>query len=322
MAAGLHLLSHLQNIARQSLNTTADLISCFASFSDKRDPWISAEAFDEASLLLNKYTTDDLRNPKVFQKTIADMLQTIIKPLFAKSKNPSITQQGRKAINPLPTMSEPIGFEVEGKPWKFRAPYVVTVFGWVLDHMDVRMTRFWPSNNHPVLINVQATMIETNWPLVIPPLLALVDDGSTHYKVRGCEGLTRFLNTVPAGLLERTGLGEVFQEALTPCLLYLPTLTAEEESLGLLNSIYPALVTLVYTRYPGDTKQEPRIKALDKIFRIGILKGYAHAGEHVKIAELLVRHMTSLINEMGIFSVKYLKVSSENLMSSPRGRLM
>lgn len=151
-------------------------------------------------------------------------------------------------------------------------------------------------------------MIEANWPLVIPPLLTLVDDGSTYYKVKGCEILTRFLAIVPSNLLERTGLGEVFQEALVPCLLYLPTLTTEEESLVLLDSVYPTLIVLIRSRYPGHVNQKSKLEALDKIFRTGILKGYTHAGEQVKIAELLVRHMSSLMVEMGISSVKHLKV--------------
>lgn len=117
-----------------------------------------------------------------------------------------------------------------------------------------------------------------------------------------------FLNTAPSQILERTGLGEVFQNALMPCLLHLPTLTPEEESLLLLKAVYPTLVKLVNTRYPGDADSAPRMKAFDQVFRYGILKGYAHAGEHVKIAKLLVDNITDLINQMGIKSIKHLKV--------------
>ena len=49
-------------------------------------------------------------------------------------------------------------------------------------------------------------------------------------------------------------------------------------------------------------------KSLDHLFRYGILKGYAHAGDNVRIADFLVRRMTDVVNEMGIASCKHLKV--------------
>lgn len=154
----------------------------------------------------------------------------------------------------------------------------------------------------------QASSLESNWPLLIPPLLALLDDASTAYKIRGCSLLTSFLRTVSPRLLERTGLGEVFQEALTPCLLYLPELTPELESLRLLRIIYPTLLILVRTRFPEERDQECKQKALDHIFRCGILKGFALAGENVRIAECLIRRMSDIVEEMGIASCQHLKV--------------
>ena len=118
----------------------------------------------------------------------------------------------------------------------------------------------------------------------------------------------RFLTLLPLGLLERTGLGNVFQSALIPCLLYLPSLNPEEESLQLLGAVYPALLALVHARFDSAKDKALRQKELDGIFWHGILKGYAHAGEHVKIAEFLVRRMIDLIEEMGIESCKHLKV--------------
>ena len=158
----------------------------------------------------------------------------------------------------------------------------------------------------------QASAIESNWPLLIPPLLALLDDASTTYKIRGCAALTTFLAKVPSKLIERTGLGEVFQEALTPCLLYLPELTPEPESLQLLSVVYPTLLSLVRTRFADTRDQRSKQKALDHIFRYGILKGYAQAGENVRIAEFLMRNMTNLMNEMGISSSSHLKVCYTN----------
>ena len=154
----------------------------------------------------------------------------------------------------------------------------------------------------------QASQIEANWPLIIAPLLALIDDSSTTYKVKGCELLTKFLTTRPSHILESRGLGEVFQNALMPYLLYLPTLTPEEESLQLLNAVYPTLIILVNARYSREQDRMPRMKAFDQLLRYGVLKGYAHAGECARIAETLVQRIADLVDEMGIASVKHLKV--------------
>lgn len=114
-------------------------------------------------------------------------------------------------------------------------------------------------------------------------------------------------------MLERTGLGEVFQNALMPCLLYLPSLTEEVESLQILEAAYPALMALTNVRFADKKHQVLRMKAFDKILRYGVLRGYALAGEYVKITELLVIQMTQVINEMGIESAKHLKVRHQTL---------
>ena len=93
-----------------------------------------------------------------------------------------------------------------------------------------------------------------------------------------------------------------------PCLLYLPDLTPEAESIQLLDAVYPTLFRLIRIRSPKAKDQGSKQKALDHVFRYGILKGYAHAGENVHIAEYLMRELTDMVNEMGIASCKHLKV--------------
>ena len=69
------------------------------------------------------------------------LLQERVKPIFAKSKNPAITPQGRKAIDPLPTNDTMHSdLDIESKPWKYRVVYIVTVFRWILMHLNVRTT--------------------------------------------------------------------------------------------------------------------------------------------------------------------------------------
>lgn len=120
--------------------------------------------------------------------------------------------------------------------------------------------------------------------------------------------MTLFLKTVKPPLLQRTGLGEVFQSALMPCLLCLPTLVVENESIEILEGAYVAVILLNQVQFPGEKNRTQRTISLEKVLIDGIFKGYAHAGENVKIAELLIQKMISLVRELGIEVVKYLKV--------------
>ena len=164
---------------------------------------------------------------------------------------------------------------------------------------------------------MQPLTLEQHWPLLIPPLLAIVDDEATALKIKGCELLDILLRVTPTDFLKRTGLGEVFEGSLIPYLAYLPTMTPEDESIRLLNEVYPSLILLAKTRFPPGNKELVllRQKALDKIIRMGILKGYWHVSETVKVAEMLVRRMADVIEAMGILSVKHLKVRRNGINS-------
>ncbi|MCJ1461368.1 hypothetical protein MMC28_011750 [Mycoblastus sanguinarius] len=282
---GLSLMSHLQKLTPLSKDeSNVKVLTCLAAFTDENDPWTCPGAQKKASVLIKDYLNSS-NQPILFSR----LLQERVRPLFARSKNPAITPQGRKAINPLPsTAIANSDLDDAVKPWKYRDVYIVTVFQWVLDHLD-------------------ESSVESNWPLIIPPLLTLIDDSSITQKAKGCTLLNTFLQSCPPLLLQRTGLGEVFETALMSCLLYLPSLTEEVDSLHILKAAYRALISLAVARFPGDEQQVFRMRTLDRILQLGVFKGYAHAGEHVRIAELLVDQITELTNKMGIESVKYLR---------------
>ena len=146
------------------------------------------------------------------------------------------------------------------------------------------------------------------WHLVTPPILTLIDDEGTVSKLRGCKLLKRLLRVSPPSLFASTGLGEVFTEALIPCLSYLPTLTPEDESVALQTSTYPALLALIGAQHADRHALQAKNSSLDRLLRTGILGGLAHAGEYVRIATLLLHQLAVLIEELGIWSAKHLKV--------------
>lgn len=306
---GLHLLSRLQTLGLLYNNDekegkgkgkeepSASLIACLASFTDAKDPWTGGEETRElVEGILSHYLSDqdeeEEGKSRIFERLVVELLQKHIKPLFAKSKPPILTDAGRKkALRTFPadgsnqTMAD---MDSSSKPWKYHSPHIVTVFQWVLSHMTT-------------------SMVSAHWPLVIPPILTILDDVSIAYKIRGCHLLRLLLNAAEASLLERSVLGEVFHDTLVPHLLYLPTLTPEEESIPLLDATYNALIALTLARFPLQESGAAKIKALDGIFRDGIVKGHAHAGENVRITALLMKKSSDLVDAMGIYCVKHLK---------------
>lgn len=149
---------------------------------------------------------------------------------------------------------------------------------------------------------------------MVPPLFALLDDVLTSNKVRGFELLSLFLQKCPSVLLQRTGLGEVFESTLMQYLLYLPTIVTERECLQILSAVYPTLITLTKSRYPDSNNRGGlRLNCLNKVMREGIFKGYAHAGENVHVAEMLLQQTVILIEEMGIWCAKHLKVRLQRI---------
>lgn len=263
-------------------------MACLASITNLEDPWTNEESYHLARSMLSGYVSNFQKTPKQLDLVVRDLLVNYIKPLFLKHQTPLLTPAARKAISPLPRPLAPSDFESANKPWKFNSPHIVTIFQWILSQLS-------------------PPLVEAHWPLIIPPLLTIIDDVSVTYKIKGCSLLLLFLKVCPANLLERSGLGEIFHDTLMPYLLYLPSLTPEEESIPLLDATYDALIALTLARWGTLGTTPSKNEALDSVFRYGILKGYAHAGENVRIARILMEKSADLVNAMGIYCVKHLK---------------
>ena len=157
---------------------------------------------------------------------------------------------------------------------------------------------------------IQKEMVTQNWNLFIPPLLTLIDDPDTPIRSRSLNILSVFIPKFPSKLLAQTGLGPVFEDAIVPTLLFLPSVTPEAESLQLLPPAYKALEVLAAARFgdKGDTRVE-KMTFFDRVLRNGIFMGYLHAQECSAIVQELLKQLSSIVTIMGIYSVKHLKVS-------------
>lgn len=160
------------------------------------------------------------------------------------------------------------------------------------------------------------------WPLFVPVVMALVDDGATRVRSMGLHIMKEFLTKFPNKTLYDTGLASVFEDAILPTLHFLPTLTPEDESIELLSPAFDALLVLVgklkkaKVKSGTNTSRTPSAPLLDRILRDGVLSAYFHAKEHIRICQLLFAISSRLINEMGIHAVKHLKVCYVLLISN------
>jgi len=163
------------------------------------------------------------------------------------------------------------------RPWKLR-----------------KKSLLWTYSNGSLAVSMRGQR-NRNWPLLIPPLLTLIDDVEVKYKVLGCELVTTLLTATSPALLARTGLGDVMQDAIRPCLSYLPTLTPEEDSIHILNAAYPAMLALFQVQFhPPKTafsasakpSTEPRppteshVKALSNLLDTDLLPSLSHCTSH------------------------------------------
>jgi len=241
---------------------------------------------------------------------VRHFLTLTIRPLFEKTQTHNVTAQGRKvtASKGLPRKYDGIEDEAITRPWKAeKESSALDLLSWVIKCLDQKLN-------------------EQNWPLIIPPLLTLVDDVDTRYKARGCEYLTGLFSATSPALMARTGLGEVFETAMVPCLSYLPTLTPEEDSITLLNAAYPAFFGLAAVRYPprtpktntasvnerletnrNHTRLQPpsaeRVKFLIRILHSHILPSISHASEYPRIVAALLNHVTTVLYTLRINAV-------------------
>ncbi|KAL9089723.1 MAG: hypothetical protein Q9159_002370 [Coniocarpon cinnabarinum] len=242
---------------------------------------------------------------------VVHFLSLTIRPLFSQTTTHSqagMTSQSRRSLNSqlgtksskkLDTIETPEE-ALHKRPWKQRKhPEGIQLLDWSLRAMQVDQKR-----------------TDHNWPLVVPPVLALIDDVDIPYKARGCQLLDLLLQATSPELLAKTGLGQVFEDAVTPCLSYLPTLTPEEDSVVILDAAYPALMLLADVRHsvPSPRQQsesedlQRRERFLAHILHHHILRSFSHVELHdfPKLITCITRHLTALMADLGLATVAHL----------------
>ncbi|KAB8239211.1 Tti2 family protein [Aspergillus alliaceus] len=321
------------NLPIHEAENVADVVIVLASFTSKGDPWTTEEAFASATTLLDTFisaTVTDAENNAPFWSVIERILKERIRPLFAKTRNPAITSSGRKNFHPIPLPRfDASVLDPETKPWKNQGVYATTVLSWIIQEYKARslLPHHKHTANQQQLQPTDSTHLETHFSLLVPPILALIDDDTTTFKTKGCNLLSYLLTPITTSkspILHRTNLSSVFEDAIKQCLLSLPTITPEDDAISLLGEAYPALFTLQTTSYhnapsPQASKQL-YISRLTNTLRENLIPSFHHISStnttssssfasfpYPRLSSLLLDNMIPIIQGLGIHSTKYLQ---------------
>ncbi|KAM3511166.1 hypothetical protein MY11210_005217 [Beauveria gryllotalpidicola] len=256
------------------------LLLYILSYTDAGQPWTTEPAAITAQRLLDRY----LPGQKKQEFIIGSVLQSHLRPLFSKSSS-SVTAEGRPALFRAPPPE--VGSHAQKAAWKEAGPHIVTtLFDWAVQASE-------------------PTTIKKHWPLYVPVLVTLAEDDDVAVRQRGVEILDVFLTKCPAEVLRTSGIDAVFRESVMPSLLFLPTLTPEADSVALLRAAYRALRTLALAADdPADGK---RRALLDRLLREGVLAGYFHASQHIRVVEVLMWAAAQIVEALQIYAVKHLQ---------------
>ncbi|KAM5386711.1 hypothetical protein ACJZ2D_000004 [Fusarium nematophilum] len=254
------------------------------SVTGSQEPWSTAKSASSASDILNEQLPGEI----LVDFIVGPILQRTLKPLFNKPSS-KITASGRPSqYTPVDDRSRQFA---EPPTWKSHAPWAVATLQWAVDMSE------------------QPSLIQEHWPLFTPVLLTLVEDESIDVKSKGLEILASFVSKCPVQVLHNTGIGRVFEDATFPFLLYLPSVTPEDESTSILVPAYNVLISLAEAYEDHHSLERRRL--LDKVLREGVFAGHFHASQYNRIVQVLMQKTASIVKCLGIYSIKHLK----NLLS-------
>ncbi|WXC47398.1 hypothetical protein QX201_007118 [Fusarium graminearum] len=261
-----------------SLALDKDLLVKLTVVTDPKDPWTTSVAASVASQVLAQQISAE-RLPGFIA---SDILQNTLKPLFTKSSS-RITASGRPSQ--YATVDDRSRAFSEVQSWRSKAPWAEATIQWAINTST-------------------APIIKEHWPLFMPVLLALVEDESIEIKAKGLRSLTVFVEKCPVQILQGRGIGRVFADVTFPLVLYLPSVTPEDESITILGPAYDVLIKLA--ECTGSPENPERRRFFDKILRDGVFAGYHHASQYTRIIQVLMQKTAAVVNCMGIYSIKHL----------------
>ncbi|KAF7860416.1 hypothetical protein EAF04_008542 [Stromatinia cepivora] len=301
-----YLLEISSNPLQQPKNFT--LLSLIP-FTSTKNPWTTPQSQQIATTILEKHSLY-VQSSKFL---VTYLLKSFIRRIFSGTTIlKSITASSRKAV---PSSAPPRHFDIREsspsrQPWRSNIPHTIPVLQWIIESIS------------PDILRTDEVFSQ-----LVPTLLILLDSPSNSIRIHALRLLPTLFSKMGAKLLIQTGLGDVFEDAIHPVLLFLPSITPVEDTLKLLPAGYEALYALCDAKWPekedvitipisslsSQTTNAPkstaqlRLAFLDRIIRRAILPAYTHCQEIPSVVEILILQIGVIIPKMKIFGVRHLK---------------
>ncbi|KAF3938140.1 hypothetical protein ABW19_dt0210045 [Dactylella cylindrospora] len=271
-------------LAEELLSSSASIRSkvtiAIATHADESIPWVTGESARLSAKILEAHkealTSEDI--------LVQHVLKDVVKPVFGKGPK-TITEQGRKAMRVPAGRPEVFSFSDE-KPWRKDKPEALALLMFAVSHLK-----------HEAVIQ--------NWHLIVPPILTTLDEGDVPSKTYACKILASVIRAADVEFLARTGLGSVFEEAMSPCLHFLPPLTPVKVAMRSFSAAVAGLMALATYQWAG-IDDEKYFKSVDKILREGVFHGMTYAGENVHMVMVFLQEMRTMIGVLGVRAVRHL----------------
>lgn len=144
------------------------------------------------------------------------------------------------------------------------------------------------------------------FPLIVPSLLALLEDLSFSVRERGQAVLADFLAACPHDTIVRAGLLDLFRDVCALGMTYYPPLVSIDESERLITISFSNAITLC--EIEAAESHTDRVKLLLPILRDGLLSGYALNSDRPQLIVVLNLCVSRIVDLVGLPVTRYLKV--------------
>ncbi|KAG8993761.1 hypothetical protein FRB93_001915 [Tulasnella sp. JGI-2019a] len=275
----------------------AEMIFIATAF-DGEDNFILPEARELAKDCLVRVTTI-LRScgAKHLSNAIRIVLNVRMKPLFLSSSHPGVNLSTGRKLH-ISNGSHPSTTDFyDDQTWKAEGQGCWNTLRWCIG-------------------NLEQSDFETLWPLLIPPLMTMLDDHDLYFRIAAIKILQILLHRVDGSLLKRTGIESLFAASLSISVTYYND--AEAPKL-LLEAIKCSQQLIELTTPPGSRERFERI--CDMATKAVIGGAWLYAGDNLLIMEASVQALIPVVSTMGIGTCRFLKALipqlSENLIPKP-----
>jgi len=156
--------------------------------------------------------------------------------------------------------------------------------------------------------HVQSDAYEYMWHLLIPPVMALLDDYEVRFKLQGVLLVQHILEHAPQGLMKRTGINGLIHSSLRNSLSHLQS----PETPRLLRSTISTSVSLtLLSTTVGGTGNKPSSERFDQLASLlgeGIISGiWLYAEDKPEVVLATFDSLPRLVGALGIGTVRFLK---------------